>query len=61
MRVEVIDPTGNAESIATARQFGIQPIDYRYRTDGLSELRKVMMGVALIYGEKQASLSAFTQ
>ena len=61
MRVEVVDPSGNAELMAAARQFGIQPIDYRYRTDGLSELRKVTMGVALIHGERQASLPAITQ
>ncbi len=61
MRVEVIDPSGDAEATAAARQFGIQPIDYRYRTDGLSELRKVMMGVAFIYGERQASLPAIAQ
>ena len=49
------------EALGAARQFGITPIDYRYRTDGLSELRKVMMGVALIYGDRQASLPAVTQ
>ena len=61
MRIELIDPTGDVEAIAAARQFGIAPIDYRYRTDGLSELRKVMMGVALIYGDRQASIPAVTQ
>ena len=61
MDVQVVDPTNVGELEEEAQRFGIQPIQYRYRSANVSELKKVFMGVALVYGEKQEVLPAITQ
>ncbi|RME20632.1 MAG: hypothetical protein D6798_20060 [Deltaproteobacteria bacterium] len=61
MNIEVIDPTGDAEREAEARRFGITPIQYRYASSSVKELKRVYMGVALVYGDKQEVLPAITQ
>ncbi len=61
LEVEVIDPTGDRELEAEARQLGIQPVQYRYRSQDRQELRQVYMGVAFIYADRQYALPAITQ
>jgi len=61
MNIEVVDPTGDAEQEAEARRFGITPIQYRYDSATVKELKRVYMGVALVYGDKQEVLPAITQ
>lgn len=61
MEIESADPTNQPDREAEAQRFGIQPIQYRYRDSNVAEMRKVFMGVALIYGDKQEVLPAITQ
>ncbi|MCK6505920.1 GldG family protein [Myxococcota bacterium] len=61
LRVRVDDPTGVPELEEEARRFGITPIQYRYDSATVKELKRVYMGVALVYGEKQEVLPAITQ
>lgn len=61
MEVTVVDPTGVPELEAEARRFGITPIQYRFDSATVKELRTVYMGVALVYGERQDVLPAITQ
>ena len=61
MTIEVIDPTNLKELEEEAKRFGIAPIDYRFRDQNSTELRKVFMGVALVYGDKQEVLPMVTQ
>ena len=61
MTIDVVDPTNLKELEAEARRFGIEPIDYRFRDQNTTELRKVFMGAALVYGDKQESLPIVTQ
>ncbi len=60
MDIEVQDPTGVKELTEEAERFGIEPIQYRYRSSSVTELKKVYMGVALVYGDRQEVLSAVT-
>jgi gliding-associated putative ABC transporter substrate-binding component GldG len=60
MDIEVADPTGIKELTEEAQRFGIEPIQYRYRSSQVTELKKVYMGVALVYGDRQEVLSAVT-
>lgn len=60
MDIEVTDPTNLKELEEEARRFGIEPIQYRYRGEGVTEMRKVHMGLALVYGDKQEILPAIT-
>ena len=61
MEIEVVDPTNIPELEAEAKRFNIQPIQYRYRNNNISEMRKVYMGLALVYGEQQQVIPAITQ
>lgn len=61
MTIDVIDPTNLKELEAEAKRFGIEPIDYRFRDQNSTELRKVYMGAALVYGDKQEILPIITQ
>lgn len=61
MDLQVVDPTNVRELEDEALRFGIQPIQYRYRSASASELKKVYMGVALVYGDRQEVLPAITQ
>lgn len=61
MDVQVADPTGVPDLEEEARRFGIAPIQYRYDSATVKELRRVYMGVALVYGEKQEVLPSITQ
>jgi ABC-type uncharacterized transport system involved in gliding motility auxiliary subunit len=61
MEISVVDPTGVPELEAEARRFGITPIQYRFDSATVKELRTVYMGVALVYGERQDVLPAITQ
>ena len=61
MDLQVVDPTNVRELEDEALRFGIQPIQYRYRSASASELKKVFMGVALVYGDRQEVLPAITQ
>ena len=61
MEISVKDPTGFRELEEEARRFGVQPVQYRYKSANVSELKKVYMGVALVYGDRQEILPAITQ
>ena len=61
MTIDVVDPTNLKELEAEAKRFGIEPIDYRFRDQNTTELRKVFMGAALVYGDKQEVLPIVTQ
>ncbi len=61
MEVQVTDPTGDKDMEEEAARYGIQPIQYRYRSANRQELKQVYMGVALIYGDRQDVLPAVTQ
>ena len=61
MTIDVVDPTNLKELEAEAKRFGIEPIDYRFRDQNTTELRKVFMGAALVYGDKQEVLPVVTQ
>ena len=61
MEIEVVDPTNVKELEEEARRFGIEPIQYRYRSSSVTEMKRVFMGVALVYGGRQQILPAVTQ
>lgn len=61
MDVQVTDPTGVQTLEEEARRFGITPVQYRYDSATVRELKRVYMGVALVYGDKQEVLPAITQ
>ncbi len=61
MEIEVTDPTNIPDLESEAQRFGIQPIQYRYKAQNVSEMRKVYMGLALVYGDEQQVLPAVTQ
>lgn len=61
MDIEVVDPTNIKELEEEARRFGIEPIQYRYRSSSVTEMKKVYMGVALVYGGRQEILPAVTR
>lgn len=61
MTIDVLDPTNLKELEAEAKRFGIEPIDYRFRDQNTTELRKVFMGAALVYADKQEVLPIVTQ
>ncbi|MGC6507937.1 MAG: GldG family protein [Myxococcota bacterium] len=60
LKLEVVDPTNIRELEAEARSFGILPVDYRFQTHHTAELKKVYMGVAFVYGDRQETLPAIT-
>lgn len=61
MELVVIDPTNDPEAQAEATRLGVQPVEYAFRGEGRQELRKVWMGLAFLYGDRQAALPALTQ
>lgn len=61
MEISVQDPTGYTELEEEARRFGVTPVQYRYKSANVSELKRVYMGVALVYGDRQEILPAITQ
>ncbi len=61
MEIEVTDPTGIPELQAEAKRFGINPIQYRFKSANVAEMRQVYMGLALVYGEQQQVIPAITQ
>ena len=61
MDITQADPTNVKALEAEAARFGVAPVQYRFRNENVSELKKVYMGLALVYGDKQESLPAITQ
>ena len=61
MTIDVIDPTNLKELEEEAARFGIEPIDYRFRDQNSTELRKVFMGAALVYEDRQETLPMITR
>ena len=61
MEIDVVDPTGLIELEEEAERFGVRSIQYRYQSANVSELKKVYMGIALVYGDRQQVLPAVTQ
>lgn len=60
MEVEVVDPSDRPDAQEEAKRFGIEPIQYRFRSSAVTEMKQVWMGAALIYGDRQESLTAIT-
>lgn len=62
-RVELVtvDPTADEDARAEARSYGIEPIQYRFRSQDRQELKQVWMGAVLLYGERQFVMPAITQ
>ncbi|MBK9367381.1 MAG: GldG family protein [Deltaproteobacteria bacterium] len=60
MEIVVIDPTNDSDLQEEAQRYGVLPNDYAFRTESRTELKKVWMGVAFLYGERQATLPAVT-
>ena len=61
MQIEQVDPTNIKEKEEEAQRFGINSIEYRFRDRNIAELKKVYMGLALVYGDRQETLTAITQ
>lgn len=61
MRIEVVDPTEDVDLQEDAQRFGIQAIPYQFRDKNRIEQKKVYMGLALVYGDRQESLIALTR
>jgi gliding-associated putative ABC transporter substrate-binding component GldG len=61
MQIEQVDPTNIKELEEEAKRFGINSIEYRFRDRNKAELKKVYMGLALVYGERQETLPAISQ
>jgi ABC-2 type transport system permease protein len=61
MEISVTDPTNVRTLEEEARRFGIISMQQGYRDASGSELKKVFMGIALVYGERQEVLPAVTQ
>ena len=61
MTIDVVDPTNHQEREEEARRFGIEPIEYRFRDRNRVELKRVYMGMTLIYGDREEVLPAITQ
>lgn len=60
MTVSLVDPTDNPELTAQATQYGIARLEYTVRKQDRAELRKIWMGMALLYGDRQEVLPALT-
>lgn len=56
LRVQVIDPADDADRVKEAQALGLQQLEYTVREADRAELRKVWMGAALLYGDRQAVL-----
>lgn len=61
MEISVTDPTNVAALEEEARRFGIASMQQGYRDASGSELKKVYMGIALVYGDRQEVIPAVTQ
>ncbi|MEC7986486.1 MAG: GldG family protein, partial [Myxococcota bacterium] len=61
MKIESVDPTNKKDLEAEANRFGIEAINYSYKSRNNAELKKVYMGLALVYGNRQEVLPAITR
>jgi gliding-associated putative ABC transporter substrate-binding component GldG len=60
MSIELVDPTNVKELSDEAAGFGIQPIQYRYQSANVTEMKQVFMGLVMVYGDRQEVLPALT-
>lgn len=60
MTVEVLDPASDPHIAEAASGFGLQQLDYTFKDQDRSELRRIWMGVVLLYGDRQDVLPAVT-
>lgn len=60
VRVEMIDPGQDPEAATAAQKLGLTQLEYTVREQDRAELRKVWMGAALLYGERQEVLPSLT-
>lgn len=60
MTVEAVDPAVDPDSAGKAAAFGLQQLDYTFHDQDRAELRKIWMGVVLLYGDRQEVLPAVT-
>lgn len=60
MSIEVLDPGADDAAAKAAAGFGLQQLDYTFKDQDRSELRRIWMGVVLLYGDRQEVLPAVT-
>jgi len=56
MTVESIDPGARPEAAAEAARYGLTQLEYTVREADRAELRKIWMGLVLLYGDRQVVL-----
>lgn len=60
MTIERLDPASDTTIATAAAGFGLQQLDYTFHDQDRAELRKIWMGVVLLYGDRQEVLPAVT-
>ncbi len=60
MTIEAVDPALDPAAATAAAGFGLQQLDYTFHDQDRAELRKIWMGVVLLYGDRQEVLPAVT-
>lgn len=60
MQVQVVDPDADPAAAEEAKKYGITQLEYTVREQDRAELRKIWMGVVMLYGGRQEVLPAVT-
>ena len=60
LQLTVVDPATDSEALKEAQKYGLQTLDYTVQKADRSELRKIWMGAALLYGDRQEVLPSLT-
>ena len=60
MKVSVVDPGADADLAKEAQKFGLTPLDQKVTEANRAELRRIWLGVVLLYGDRQEVLPAIT-
>lgn len=60
LQFSLVDPADDPEALAEAQKYGLAPLDYTVRNQDRSELRKIWLGAALLYGDRQETLPAIS-
>jgi gliding-associated putative ABC transporter substrate-binding component GldG len=57
LEIQIEDPTEDQQARQRAETLGIRPIEYHFKSWAKRESKQVFMGVALIYGDRQAAVN----
>lgn len=60
LQVSILDPAADPEALAEAQKYGLTTLDYTVRNQDRAELRKIWLGLALLYGDRAELLPAAT-